>query len=60
MVASQKDAAYYRAKAEQCRRLARQVSEDDVRKALLDLAREFEGEAATIEAPPPKKGCDGC
>jgi hypothetical protein len=31
-----------------------------VRKALLDLAREFEGEAATIEAPPPKKGCNGC
>jgi hypothetical protein len=59
MAGSQKDASYYRTKAELCRRLAGQISEDDVRQALLELAREFDANAAELDAAP-KQGCNGC
>ena len=39
-----------REKAERCRRLAEATTDDEVRRRLLDLAKEFEEEAAVEEA----------
>jgi hypothetical protein len=46
------DAAHYREKAQQCRRLAREVSARDVAERLTDLAAEYEAEAEAAEAGP--------
>ena len=51
-------AAYFRAKAEQCRRLAKglTVENDPARIALFEMAREFDAKAAVFEklkVPPP-------
>ncbi|MGY2050696.1 hypothetical protein [Methylobacterium sp. JK268] len=47
-----KDAAYFRTKAEQCRRLARHLStqSDPAVTALRAMAAEFDAEALAIEA----------
>jgi hypothetical protein len=44
--------AYYRAKAEQCRRLAGSITleEDPTRRALLAMAEEFEAKAASCNS----------
>ena len=44
------DAAHYREKAEQCRRLARDVTALDVIERLKSLAEEYDAEAEAAEA----------
>ena len=44
------EASYLRAKAAQCRRLARGVSDDATIQALDQMAGEFERRAAAVEA----------
>lgn len=45
------DAAHYRDKAQQCRRLAREVSAPDVVERLKALAEEYDAEAEAVEGP---------
>lgn len=44
------DSAHYREKAQQCRRLARDVTSPDVIERLKALAEEYDGEAAEAES----------
>ena len=44
------DATHYREKAQQCRRLARDVTARDVAQRLTVLAEEYEAEAEAVEA----------
>jgi hypothetical protein len=46
---TQTTAQLLREKAERCRRLARQITDIEVAKKLLDLAQEFEQQAASAE-----------
>lgn len=46
------DAAHYREKAQQCRRLAKDVSARDVVERLTALAEEYDAEAEAAEAAP--------
>lgn len=46
------DSAHYREKAQQCRRLARDVTSPDVIERLKTLAEEYDAEAVEAEAAP--------
>jgi hypothetical protein len=46
---TQTTAHLLREKAERCRRLARQITDTEVARKLLDLAREFEQQAVASE-----------
>ena len=49
-------AAHYREKAEQCRRLARDVTARDVAERLTVLAEEYDAEAEAAETAPAEPG----
>ena len=50
------EAPYLRVQAQRCRRLARQIDNQDVAKRLLDYADELEARAAALEAEQTLKG----
>lgn len=52
------DAAHYREKAQQCRRLARDVSARDVAERLNALAEEYDAEAEAADLSPPDGSTD--
>ena len=47
------NAAYFRAQAETCRRLAASTSDADAKESLAAMALDFEGEAGKLEEVPP-------
>jgi hypothetical protein len=50
------DAAFFRAKAKQCRRLAEIATNREIREALLNLAREFDQQAGDASTPAQRPG----